>query len=187
MANIIFGHCGIISIWLTPFTQVRPFSPPKTSNASPPPAAPLARAESSSSLSSNASLSAGNTPTVGKNASSSSAFLGLFILLFFSSSPNCHMPLYLHHSVPPSHFPHSPPFLHSSPYRSWAHLCSPPLLSRARAALPLFFLSAKPKWVLPFQTLLFPWDTPFHVWCLQLSSLLCIHFADAKNVIIRAC
>ncbi|XP_068562671.1 F-BAR domain only protein 2 isoform X8 [Cebidichthys violaceus] len=43
---------------------VRPFSPPKTSNASPPPAAPLARAESSSSLSSNASLSAGNTPTV---------------------------------------------------------------------------------------------------------------------------
>ncbi|GAA6219252.1 F-BAR domain only protein 2 isoform X6 [Lates japonicus] len=44
---------------------VRPFSPPKTSNASPPPTAPLARAESSSSLSSNASLSAGNTPTVG--------------------------------------------------------------------------------------------------------------------------
>ncbi|XP_034094674.1 F-BAR domain only protein 2 isoform X5 [Gymnodraco acuticeps] len=44
---------------------VRPFSPTKTSNASPPPAAPLARAESSSSLSSNASLSAGNTPTVG--------------------------------------------------------------------------------------------------------------------------
>ncbi|XP_044031278.1 F-BAR domain only protein 2 isoform X2 [Siniperca chuatsi] len=43
---------------------VRPFSPPKTSNASPPPNAPLARAESSSSLSSNASLSAGNTPTV---------------------------------------------------------------------------------------------------------------------------
>ncbi|CAB1318826.1 unnamed protein product [Coregonus sp. 'balchen'] len=44
---------------------VRPFSPPKTlSNASPPPAAPLARAESSSSLSSTASLSASNTPTV---------------------------------------------------------------------------------------------------------------------------
>ncbi|XP_071061154.1 F-BAR domain only protein 2 isoform X5 [Pseudochaenichthys georgianus] len=43
---------------------VRPFSPTKTSDASPPPAAPLARAESSSSLSSNASLSAGNTPTV---------------------------------------------------------------------------------------------------------------------------
>ncbi|XP_014852598.1 PREDICTED: F-BAR domain only protein 2 isoform X11 [Poecilia mexicana] len=43
---------------------VRPFSPPKASNASPPPTAPLARAESSSSLSSNASLSAGNTPTV---------------------------------------------------------------------------------------------------------------------------
>uniref|UniRef100_A0A3P9IDD4 F-BAR domain only protein 2 n=1 Tax=Oryzias latipes TaxID=8090 RepID=A0A3P9IDD4_ORYLA len=42
----------------------RPFSPPKTSNGSPPPTAPLARAESSSSLSSNASLSAANTPTV---------------------------------------------------------------------------------------------------------------------------
>ncbi|XP_008323890.1 F-BAR domain only protein 2 isoform X5 [Cynoglossus semilaevis] len=46
----------------------RPFSPPKTSNASPPPAAPLARAESSSSLSSNASLSAANTPTVEDDA-----------------------------------------------------------------------------------------------------------------------
>ncbi|KAM9518429.1 F-BAR domain only protein 2-like isoform 12-T12 [Salvelinus alpinus] len=44
---------------------VRPFSPTKTlSNASPPPAAPLARAESSSSLSSTASISASNTPTV---------------------------------------------------------------------------------------------------------------------------
>ncbi|XP_067294719.1 F-BAR domain only protein 2 isoform X2 [Pseudorasbora parva] len=38
----------------------RPFSPPKLTNSSPPPAAPLARAESSSSLSSNTS----NTPTV---------------------------------------------------------------------------------------------------------------------------
>ncbi|KAK5613953.1 F-BAR domain only protein 2 [Crenichthys baileyi] len=44
---------------------VRPFSPPKASDASPPPTAPLARAESSSSLSSNTSHSAGNTPTVG--------------------------------------------------------------------------------------------------------------------------
>uniref|UniRef100_A0A673GQK0 F-BAR domain only protein 2 n=1 Tax=Sinocyclocheilus rhinocerous TaxID=307959 RepID=A0A673GQK0_9TELE len=42
----------------------RPFSPPKMSNSSPPPAAPLARAESSSSLSSNTSLSTSNTPTV---------------------------------------------------------------------------------------------------------------------------
>uniref|UniRef100_UPI003AABFE17 F-BAR domain only protein 2 n=1 Tax=Centroberyx gerrardi TaxID=166262 RepID=UPI003AABFE17 len=47
---------------------VRPFSPPKMSNASPPPAAPLARAESSSSLSSNASISASNTPTVEDDA-----------------------------------------------------------------------------------------------------------------------
>ncbi|XP_061764067.1 F-BAR domain only protein 2 isoform X9 [Nerophis ophidion] len=44
---------------------VRPFSPSKGSGTSPPPGAPLARAESSSSLSSNASLSAANTPTVG--------------------------------------------------------------------------------------------------------------------------
>ncbi|XP_077944999.1 F-BAR domain only protein 2 isoform X10 [Gasterosteus aculeatus] len=52
---------------LTGITEiVRPFSPPKTSNSvSPPPTAPLARAESSSSLSSNASLGAGNTPTIG--------------------------------------------------------------------------------------------------------------------------
>ncbi|XP_037594092.1 F-BAR domain only protein 2 isoform X6 [Cebus imitator] len=42
----------------------RPFSPPVTSNTSPPPAAPLARAESSSSVSSSASLSAANTPTI---------------------------------------------------------------------------------------------------------------------------
>ncbi|KAM6035940.1 F-BAR domain only protein 2 isoform 4-T4 [Theristicus caerulescens] len=42
----------------------RPFSPPLTSNSSPPPAAPLARAESISSISSSASLSAANTPTV---------------------------------------------------------------------------------------------------------------------------
>nr|NP_001018617.1 F-BAR domain only protein 2 [Danio rerio]Q502I9.1 RecName: Full=F-BAR domain only protein 2 [Danio rerio]AAH95680.1 FCH domain only 2 [Danio rerio] len=43
----------------------RPFSPPKLLNSSPPPpAAPLARAESFSSLSSNTSLSASNTPTV---------------------------------------------------------------------------------------------------------------------------
>ncbi|XP_037389442.1 F-BAR domain only protein 2 isoform X6 [Pygocentrus nattereri] len=42
----------------------RPFSPPKVANSSPPPTAPLARAESSSSLSSNTSLSASNTPTV---------------------------------------------------------------------------------------------------------------------------
>ncbi|XP_036888347.1 F-BAR domain only protein 2 isoform X3 [Sturnira hondurensis] len=42
----------------------RPFSPPVSSNTSPPPAAPLARAESSSSISSSASLSAANTPTI---------------------------------------------------------------------------------------------------------------------------
>lgn len=60
-----FWYCDTILFHWLPLTQARPFSPPKMS-ASPPPTAPLARAESSSSLSSNASLSAANTPTVGK-------------------------------------------------------------------------------------------------------------------------
>ncbi|KAM4629365.1 SH3-containing GRB2-like protein 3-interacting protein 1 [Polymixia lowei] len=46
----------------------RPFSPPIHS-ASPPPVAPLARAESTSSISSTNSLSAATTPTVGKELS----------------------------------------------------------------------------------------------------------------------
>ncbi|XP_040842115.1 F-BAR domain only protein 2 isoform X3 [Ochotona curzoniae] len=54
----------------------RPFSPPVTSSTSPPPAAPLARAESSSSISSSASLSAGNTPTVGVSRGPSPVSLG---------------------------------------------------------------------------------------------------------------
>ncbi|NXY23942.1 FCHO2 protein, partial [Atrichornis clamosus] len=54
----------------------RPFSPPLTSNASPPPAAPLARAESISSISSSASLSAANTPTVGVSRGPSPVSLG---------------------------------------------------------------------------------------------------------------
>ncbi|KFO27767.1 FCH domain only protein 2 [Fukomys damarensis] len=53
----------------------RPFSPPVTSNTSPPPVAPLARAESSSSISS-ASLSAANTPTVGVSRGPSPVSLG---------------------------------------------------------------------------------------------------------------
>ncbi|NXL98517.1 FCHO2 protein, partial [Tyrannus savana] len=54
----------------------RPFSPPLTSNSSPPPAAPLARAESISSISSSASLSAANTPTVGVSRGPSPVRLG---------------------------------------------------------------------------------------------------------------
>ncbi|XP_053513207.1 F-BAR domain only protein 2 isoform X2 [Artibeus jamaicensis] len=54
----------------------RPFSPPVSSNTSPPPAAPLARAESSSSISSSASLSAANTPTVGVSRGPSPVSLG---------------------------------------------------------------------------------------------------------------
>ncbi|XP_068429598.1 F-BAR domain only protein 2 isoform X3 [Clinocottus analis] len=73
---------------------VRPFSPPKTSDASPPPAAPLARAESSSSLSSNASLSAGNTPTVGTSRGPSPVTLAsldaLPIAVAFTESVNAY-------------------------------------------------------------------------------------------------
>ncbi|KAM3655342.1 F-BAR domain only protein 2 isoform X2 [Ammospiza nelsoni] len=54
----------------------RPFSPPLIANSSPPPAAPLARAESISSISSSASLSAGNTPTVGVSRGPSPISLG---------------------------------------------------------------------------------------------------------------
>ncbi|KAM9251509.1 F-BAR domain only protein 2-like [Cariama cristata] len=54
----------------------RPFSPPLTSNSSPPPAAPLAYAESISSISSSASLSAANTPTVGVSCGPSPVRLG---------------------------------------------------------------------------------------------------------------
>ncbi|OPJ78892.1 hypothetical protein AV530_017928 [Patagioenas fasciata monilis] len=54
----------------------RPFSPPLTSNPSPPPAAPLAHAESISSISSSASLSAANTPTVGVSRGPSPVRLG---------------------------------------------------------------------------------------------------------------
>ncbi|KAI4816609.1 hypothetical protein KUCAC02_008930 [Chaenocephalus aceratus] len=73
---------------------VRPFSPTKTSDASPPPAAPLARAESSSSLSSNASLSAGNTPTVGTSRGPSPVTLAsqdaLPIAVAFTESVNAY-------------------------------------------------------------------------------------------------
>ncbi|XP_055968497.1 F-BAR domain only protein 2 isoform X2 [Sorex fumeus] len=54
----------------------RPFSPPVTTNTSPPPTAPLARAESSSSISSAASLSAANTPTIGVSRGPSPVSLG---------------------------------------------------------------------------------------------------------------
>uniref|UniRef100_A0A668APC8 F-BAR domain only protein 2 n=2 Tax=Myripristis murdjan TaxID=586833 RepID=A0A668APC8_9TELE len=73
---------------------VRPFSPPKTSNASPPPTAPLARAESSSSLSSNASVSASNTPTVGTSRGPSPVTLAsqdaLPIAVAFTESVNAY-------------------------------------------------------------------------------------------------
>uniref|UniRef100_H2LDM1 F-BAR domain only protein 2 n=1 Tax=Oryzias latipes TaxID=8090 RepID=H2LDM1_ORYLA len=72
----------------------RPFSPPKTSNGSPPSTAPLARAESSSSLSSNASLSAVNTPTVGTSRGPSPVTLAsqdaLPIAVAFTESVNAY-------------------------------------------------------------------------------------------------
>uniref|UniRef100_A0A8C3ADJ0 F-BAR domain only protein 2 n=1 Tax=Cyclopterus lumpus TaxID=8103 RepID=A0A8C3ADJ0_CYCLU len=91
-AHATHGHTRLTSV--TRFAQVRPFSPPKTSNASPPPAAPLARAESSSSLSSNASLSAGNTPTVGTSRGPSPVTLAsldaLPIAVAFTESVNAY-------------------------------------------------------------------------------------------------
>uniref|UniRef100_A0A673NJC6 F-BAR domain only protein 2-like n=1 Tax=Sinocyclocheilus rhinocerous TaxID=307959 RepID=A0A673NJC6_9TELE len=72
----------------------RPFSPPKISNSSPPPAAPLAHAESSSSLSSNTSLSTSNTPTVGTSRGPSPVTLAsqdaLPIAVAFTESVNAY-------------------------------------------------------------------------------------------------
>ncbi|XP_059404069.1 F-BAR domain only protein 2 isoform X3 [Carassius carassius] len=72
----------------------RPFSPPKMSNSSPPPAVPLARAESSSSLSSNTSLSTSNTPTVGTSRGPSPVTLAsqdaLPIAVAFTESVNAY-------------------------------------------------------------------------------------------------
>uniref|UniRef100_A0A8C1CM99 FCH and mu domain containing endocytic adaptor 2 n=1 Tax=Cyprinus carpio carpio TaxID=630221 RepID=A0A8C1CM99_CYPCA len=72
----------------------RPFSPSKMSNSSPPPAAPLARAESSSSLSSNTSLSTSNTPTVGTSRGPSPVTLAsldaLPIAVAFTESVNAY-------------------------------------------------------------------------------------------------
>ncbi|KAF5892429.1 F-BAR domain only protein 2 isoform X5, partial [Clarias magur] len=72
----------------------RPFSPSMATNASPLPTAPLARAESSSSLSSNASLSASNTPTIGTSRGPSPVTLGsqdsLPIAVAFTESVNAY-------------------------------------------------------------------------------------------------
>ncbi|XP_039399107.1 F-BAR domain only protein 2 isoform X3 [Mauremys reevesii] len=72
----------------------RPFSPPLTSNSSPPPIAPLARAESISSISSSASLSAANTPTVGVSRGPSPVTLGnqdtLPVAVAFTESVNAY-------------------------------------------------------------------------------------------------
>lgn len=63
-------------------------------NSSPPPTAPLARAESSSSLSSNASLSASNTPTVGTSRGPSPVTLAshdaLPVAVAFTESVNAY-------------------------------------------------------------------------------------------------
>uniref|UniRef100_A0AAR2JWT8 F-BAR domain only protein 2 n=1 Tax=Pygocentrus nattereri TaxID=42514 RepID=A0AAR2JWT8_PYGNA len=68
--------------------------PPKVANSSPPPTAPLARAESSSSLSSNTSLSASNTPTVGTSRGPSPVTLAsqdpLPIAVAFTESVNAY-------------------------------------------------------------------------------------------------
>ncbi|KAG8456465.1 hypothetical protein GDO86_002303 [Hymenochirus boettgeri] len=62
---------------LTGINEVpRPFSPPLTTSASPPPSASLPRAESTSSISSSASISAANTPTFGVSRGPSPVTLG---------------------------------------------------------------------------------------------------------------
>ncbi|XP_063309819.1 F-BAR domain only protein 2 isoform X1 [Pelobates fuscus] len=72
----------------------RPFSPPVTSNTSPPPSASLPRAESSSSISSSASISAANTPTFGISRGPSPVTLGnqdtLPVAVAFSESVNAY-------------------------------------------------------------------------------------------------
>ncbi len=67
--------------------QNRPFSPPVHSS-SPPPLAPLARAESTSSISSTNSLSAATTPTVGKELSVSVSGVTPFPIIL-SALPCC--------------------------------------------------------------------------------------------------
>ncbi|XP_030049157.1 F-BAR domain only protein 2 isoform X2 [Microcaecilia unicolor] len=70
----------------------RPFSPPLTSNANAPSTTPLARAESNSSVSSSASHSAANTPTVGISRGPSPVSLGnqdtLPVAVAFTESVN---------------------------------------------------------------------------------------------------
>lgn len=64
--------------------QSRPFSPP--TSGSPPPFAPLARAESSSSISSITSQSAASTPTLGKDLNLSTAGTPPACLLLFNDT-----------------------------------------------------------------------------------------------------
>ncbi|KAK1174232.1 F-BAR domain only protein 2-like isoform X4 [Acipenser oxyrinchus oxyrinchus] len=72
----------------------RPFSPAKITNASPPPTAPLARAESTSSISSSTSLTATSNPAVGISRGPSPVSLGsldsLPIAAAFTESVNAY-------------------------------------------------------------------------------------------------
>ncbi|KPP77033.1 SH3-containing GRB2-like protein 3-interacting protein 1-like, partial [Scleropages formosus] len=69
----------------------RPFSPPIHSS-SPPPIAPLARAESTSSISSTNSLSAATTPTVGKELAISVSEDDAFVCKVAASTRRCQSP-----------------------------------------------------------------------------------------------
>ncbi|MBN3284949.1 SGIP1 protein, partial [Polyodon spathula] len=69
----------------------RPFSPPIHSS-SPPPVAPLARAESTSSISSTNSLSAATTPTVGKELSVCVSADDAFVDKLPTFDRHCHTP-----------------------------------------------------------------------------------------------
>ncbi len=161
-------------IRLTPDTKVRPFSPPKTSNASPPPTAPLARAESSSSLSSNASLSAANTPTVGKFPQLPPGIKNLPFLWallqpakhLLSLQQSAFIPLFSF--LPPSILPSFLPWLLSLQELSSPLLLPSPLQSQSCSPSLLSFHLAKVS--LPFCTLCFLLETLG-----AYSNLLCVH------------
>uniref|UniRef100_A0A8C7LHU4 FCH and mu domain containing endocytic adaptor 2 n=1 Tax=Oncorhynchus mykiss TaxID=8022 RepID=A0A8C7LHU4_ONCMY len=122
---------SIGNISLSPPTSVQPFSPTKMlSNASPPPAAPLARAESSSSLSSTASLRHNQAPSPPLSMYTHSISFGLTL----SSSQPVPLPLYLPLSLPHSISPPPPP--HSLPLSGTSRGPSPVTLA-SQDALPI--------------------------------------------------
>lgn len=73
--------------------QTRPFSPPVS--GSPPPFAPLARAESSSSISSITTQSAATTPTLGRDLNMSATGTTVHPVSVFFFFPMCHISVHV--------------------------------------------------------------------------------------------